>query len=45
MINLKKINDLNVHPIETQNNLSKTINLDKSINSIKIKKFLKKKFF
>ena len=45
MINLKKINDLNVHPIETQNNLSKTINLDKSINSIKIKKFLKKNFF
>lgn len=44
-MDLKKINDLNVHPVELQNTLSKTIELDKKINSIKIENFLKKNLF
>ena len=44
-MNIKKVNDLNVHPIELQGNLSKAIDFDKNIDSIKIKKFLKKNFF
>ena len=43
-MNIKKVNDLNVHPIELQGNLSKAIDFDKNIDSIKIKKFLKRIF-
>ena len=38
-MNIKKVNDLNVHPIELQGNLSKAIDFDKNMNSIKIKNF------
>ena len=41
MIKLKKINDLNIHPIKLNKDLSSTINEDKNINFNQIEYFIR----